>query len=211
MPGNDHEPKNAGRQQWGVEPVQKEKENDALEREVNATLATYAAVEPRVGLEERVLANLRAERERARAWWRWPALGALAAVAVFTLAVSLLWRSQTPSVTAHPPAPTGRSDRGTGTRIAAKNGDGVNHPMVRSAMKRPARHGAPQPAVVAQGPKLDRFPSPQPLSEQEQLLVRYVKEFPQDAVMIAKAQAEFEKEFEKPSGVDPPGTKPDQQ
>ena len=37
-------------------------ERDPLDRDLDAALAKYAAVEPRAGLEDRVLANLRAER-----------------------------------------------------------------------------------------------------------------------------------------------------
>src|SRR5947208_1998971 len=38
-------------------------------------------------------------------------------------------------------------------------------------------------------PKMSQFPSPRPLSEQEKLLVRYVNESPNDAVLIAQEQA----------------------
>jgi hypothetical protein len=66
--------------------------NDKLERELNAALAKFAAVEPRRGLEDRILVNLRAEQQHnsARTWWHWPAVAALAVVMV--LAVSLAWR-----------------------------------------------------------------------------------------------------------------------
>ena len=36
---------------------------------------------------------------------------------------------------------------------------------------------------------MSQFPSPRPLSEQEKLLVRYVNESPNDAVLIAQEQA----------------------
>lgn len=47
------------------------------------------------------------------------------------------------------------------------------------------------------GRKLDQFPSPQPLTEQERLLARYVQDYPQEAVILAREQAEFEKEIEQ--------------
>ena len=58
---------------------------DALDRELNSALAKYATVEPRLGLEDRVLANLRAEREHVaeRSPSRWSIMPiALAIVAV---------------------------------------------------------------------------------------------------------------------------------
>ena len=45
--------------------------------------------------------------------------------------------------------------------------------------------------------RLDRFPSPQPLSEQELALARYVSEFPQEATLVARTQAEFENEIQQ--------------
>ena len=38
---------------------------------------------------------------------------------------------------------------------------------------------------AAAAPKLDRFPSSQPLSEQERLLLAYLKETPKEEVMLA--------------------------
>ncbi len=74
-----------------------DRKQDELDRMLDAALAKYAAVEPRTGLEDRILANLRAERTRVpdRAWWRWSVAGALAAVVVVALA--LAWRSGKPS------------------------------------------------------------------------------------------------------------------
>src|SRR5271163_2932709 len=78
-------------------------ERDALDRELDAALAKYAAVEPRLGLEDRILAHVRAERERVRdrSWWRWSVVpAAVAAVAVIVVAVTLAVRAGRP----HAPA-----------------------------------------------------------------------------------------------------------
>ena len=39
-------------------------------------------------------------------------------------------------------------------------------------------------------PKLEQFPSPQPLSEQEKILARYVNTYPEHAALIAQARTE---------------------
>ncbi len=44
--------------------------------------------------------------------------------------------------------------------------------------------------VAAASPKLDQFPSPQPLSEQEKILTNYVAQYPEHAVLIARARSE---------------------
>ena len=68
---------------------------DALDRELDAALAQYGAGEPKAGLEQRVLTNLQAEREKiaSRTWWRWPVTVALAAAVTIAVGVSLTWRS----------------------------------------------------------------------------------------------------------------------
>ena len=67
-------------------------ENDDLGHELDVVIAKYAASEPRPGLEERILANLRAEQTHGpvRIWWRWAIAGALAVVVV--AGVALAWR-----------------------------------------------------------------------------------------------------------------------
>jgi hypothetical protein len=46
-------------------------------------------------------------------------------------------------------------------------------------------------AAVAEEPRLEQFPSPRPLSEQEEMLARYVQEETQEAKLVAKAQTEM--------------------
>jgi hypothetical protein len=190
-------------------------ETNKLDRELDTALAKFATVEPRTGLEERVLANLRAEQKPAaeHSWGRWPVLGATAAV-VMVVAVSLLWQpgEPTPDITTHLPATTVQGDKQTGMHIAAKDMSTPDHPAAPTAIKRPRRPGVRHPqALVASGPRLDQFPSPRPLSEEEKLLVRYVQDFPHEAVIIAKEQAELEQEMERLDGGQPPRTNSDQQ
>src|SRR3982074_3489028 len=74
----------------------KSRSYDALDRELDAALAQRGAVEPRAGLEQRVLTNLQAEREKiaSRTWWRRPVTVTVAAAATITVGgVSLMWRS----------------------------------------------------------------------------------------------------------------------
>jgi hypothetical protein len=190
-------------------------ETNKLDRELDAALAKFAAVEPRTALEERVLANLRAGQKRAaeHSWGRWPVLGATAAV-VIVVAASLLWQPGEPTadMTTHLPATTVQGDKQTGMHIAAKDMGTPDHPAVPTAIKRPTRPGVRRPqGLVESGPRLDQFPSPRPLSEEEKLLVRYVHDFPREAVMIAKEQVELEQEMERLDGGQPPRTNSDQQ
>jgi hypothetical protein len=168
-----------------------DRSHEQADLELDAVLAKYAAVVPRAGLEERVLANLRAQPTAAPGlgWWRWSVAAALAAVLVAALVVG--WRSgksSPPRIVNHPstPAPGAKDPR---TKVATNGGAKQIRPPVQS--KQGTTNRRPQPTVVATvNPKLEQFPSPQPLSEQEQILATYVAQFHKQALMIARVTNE---------------------
>ena len=166
--------------------VDKQSRGDELDRVLDAALAKYTAVEPRTGLEERVLANLRSAAPLANgAWWRWSL--AVAAAAVLLIAITLAWRSRAPSRPAIANHPTS-----TEHRNAAPEKDVAQHDTNAIPRPRIARrtHALGSASVVAAVPKLDQFPSPHPLSEQEQILAAYVAQFHDEAVLVARARTE---------------------
>jgi hypothetical protein len=164
--------------------------NDAdLNRELDTSLAKFATVEPRAGLEERILANLLIERQRAavHSWWRWPAVAALAAVIV--IAVFMAWKPEKPKqevATQHAPTATQSTEHG-GPQVLTNSKNSSIRPHQQPG-RRPKPNAFDESAVVASAPKLDQFPSPQPLSEQERMLTDYVAEHHQQAVLIAQAR-----------------------
>ena len=165
-----------------------------LDDQLDAALAKYAAVEPRTGLEERILANLKT-RERSSspaAWSRWAAVVA-AALIVTSLA---LWVEKH-NAQQHVRRPTNSTEQAlhqTTAESAPPNSTRRVHPVkVRRADKR----SFTQPPLATAELKLDRFPSPRPLSEEELALVRYVQSFPREATLIAQAQEEFELQIQK--------------
>ena len=163
--------------------------NENFDRGLDAALAQYTAVEPRAGLEERILANLEARnRAPVARWWAWPAVVAV----VMLIAFSLAWRL----------ADVRRGPVARQTSPATQNG-GLNRTPVQSAGSVPQvpsshsasvkishRKDAHSPVVVAAVPHLSQFPSPRPLSEQEQILASYVANYPQHAALLAQAHAE---------------------
>lgn len=165
-----------------------DKEYEQADGELDDALAKYARVAPRAGLEERILANLRAEQARVpdHARWRWSVAIVLAAVVVAALVVG--WRtgkSSRPLMVNHPSmsAPDPNDPR---PKVAANDGAKQLH-AAGQVSKRAATHRSPRPTVVAAvNPKLDQFPSPQPLSEQEEILASYVAQFHAQAVLIAR-------------------------
>ena len=172
--------------------------SDDLDRALDAALAKYSAVEPRVGLEERILANLRAEQAKppARSWWFRGAAAALAAVVIVT-ATALLWKSGRPShpaVAGHPSITTPAPERRVQT--ASNPTENMVRPQHGARIPRAGAHHS-QSVSAAAAPKLDHFPSRLPLGVEEMALARYVQSFPSDARLIAQAQEEFELETQK--------------
>jgi hypothetical protein len=158
-----------------------------VESELEAALAKYATAEPRPNLEDRILANLRAVRKRAPqpVWRRWPAAVAIAAVLVLTIALALRSKKPAKNFIVHQASAT------TQTQVANRNDPGPLHSREQTSQKPAAHHSITRPATtVAASPKLDQFPSPQPLSDQETILAHYVTKYPKHAALIAQARTE---------------------
>jgi hypothetical protein len=162
------------------------KKQDELDTILDAALAKYAAADPRTGLEDRVLAHLRAERTRtpAPAWRRWSVAAALAVVVV---AVALALRPG--KVTTHPAVGT-QAPNQPATQAASNRGGSDSLPPEPTAVRKRTTPRTHPPILIAAQPKLDQFPSPQPLSDQERILAIYVAQYPEQAVLIARARSE---------------------
>jgi hypothetical protein len=165
-----------------------EDNNPSADKWLDSALKQYGEAEPRPGLENRILANLQAERERLtlRSWW-WKPVAAAMTIAVLMGGALLLKRK--PDVTAvtvssHSPVTTGKSD---------PEKRGIPAVAPRTALKGRSRSG-PHIARPHSEPRLEQFPAPAPLSEQEEMLARYVRERQQEAAMVARTRAELLKQ-----------------
>jgi len=188
----------------------RERDNDRdreIDRWLDDALAQYGKVEPRPGLEGRVLARLaeaRREPTRKLRWW-----SALAFSAAAILVLGVVWRQRMEPTrlpgnhvaTVATPLETKKSDArnklSSNEHSLRDNSNlsvrGNHSPNSHGKMDRPNLTAS---AEQSAGPKLERFPAPQPLNEQEQLLLRYVQEFPQKAALMARAQTELRKQDE---------------
>ena len=130
---------------------------------LDAGLAQYRSVEPRPGLENRILARLRTEQKAApwRAWaWR---IGAGVVAAGVILALVSQPRRQRPHT-----LPSVAESPKSAPAVASLT------PATAPARQTPVpRHNEP---------RRDVFPSPAPLSEEEKLLVSYVRKMPDGAL-----------------------------
>jgi len=177
----------------------------AGEEWLDRALSRYAGSQPRPGLEGRVLAHVRAERERRRPRQRWWSIvGSIAVAAAVAVAMWLGLREQrspTRGIAQVPPAEANQETTSLPARqFAGEKGHGSKESGARQ------RRGA---GLRKRPPKLDQFPSPLPLNEQEKLLSIYIREFPENAVLVARAQTELRKREELEMVEPPPdGTNP---
>jgi len=159
------------------------KERD-LDRTLDAALAKYASVEPREGLEERILANVRAAGTR-RAQSAWRNCGFAVVAAALAVVAVAMWHWNKPMQTPIANRPSMVKQAQVGPDLAHQDGNSVQ--PIKSARWRRTRHRS-QHETVAANPKLDVFPSPLPLSEQEKILAGYVSQYPQHAALVAEAR-----------------------
>lgn len=177
---------------------------DDLDRMLDAELAKYAVVEPRAGLEERILAHLHAQpATEARPWWRW---GFALALAVALIAAGLAWRSsKSRPVIVQQPSGTVPAKDSMAVQNAGANAEPAQiqkQPKLQAVV----HEGNRAIEKLAVTPKREQFPSPQPLSDQEKLLASYVAEYPERAAFIAReraelAQREHEEEMREMNGM----------
>jgi hypothetical protein len=175
---------------------------DHLDQWLDAALHGYGSAEPQMGLEGRVLASLAAERARGgvrRWWWVYGAVAATACLGVVVW-VDATHRPAVDYVVSNV-ASTGQKAGVVGDKPEGKQ------PVAEVQRRTPRPTGRIE---IAKEPRLSQFPSPRALSEQEQLLVRYVTESPSEAVLVAKEQTERRKELEQLTGDEPPVQDSDQ-
>ena len=168
---------------------EKRKELDEL---LDSLLASYSDVEPRPGIETRLLANLRAHSlstdRNPRPIWRW----FLAAAGAVAIAVSLLviYISR-PADLPQPP------------KIRAAGPPSLPAvPVLKHAPRHVGKQRVPQrnvPAsIVVADVRRQVFPTPSPMSDQERLLLRYLAKTPGEEVAAQSHGDKPEETLEAP-------------
>ncbi len=147
---------------------------------LDRALEHYHAVEPRPGLEQRVLAELEAAPVQKLDWNRWLlplTASVLAAVLLFALLIDRPDQPTeiTPSERIAESRPVEPAPVVPSEEVLPAVPKPV--PATATASSKKVRKPAPRPAVraAAQPPRLSTFPTPRPLSEQERLLLGMVQ------------------------------------
>lgn len=167
------------------------RDRDRLDQWLDGALRQNA-IEPRPGLEGRVLARIavQSERHKTRKSWVWIFATASCAALVVMIGLGVGHHSEKTPVPAVLPASTKSVMAGVDNSRAPVS----LRPVVRNRWRRKLT-----PAIVGtiEEPKLEHFPSRRPLSQQELALASYAQRFPAEAVVIAREQQEFEQEIAK--------------
>jgi len=149
---------------------------------LDSLLANYSSAEPRPGLETRILANLReaAEKQAPRGWWNltWFWAGVVAA-AIIVGAVLIGGRHRV----APPTHVVVRNSQPAPQPEIQPHAPAVRNETVRIRPRKSLAPTRPQNAALALNQRPAIFPTPTPLSEQEQLLLRYYAGTPREEVI----------------------------
>jgi len=184
-----------------MEPQDRDQFDDLLD----GALRQYGDAEPRPGLEGRVLANLanpELSASNRKIWsWRWSVSAGVTACVLVAV-----WIGVHASRDSH----RSQISQTTSTRVRSSGPVGVKRSEpVRVTERPPAAATTIVPRQVRnvprvqtrvamrREPRLPQFPSPQPLTAQEVMLVEYVQQYPEDAKLVAKEQAEFQERIEQ--------------
>lgn len=164
-------------------------DKDRLDKWLDSALKQYGNVEPQVGLESRITANLEARsRFSTRLGWAF----ATAVVVVCIILVGVWHHENTVSGTKDAANIWSlHSERAT----PVLNENSV-HIATRTAPAMQRRHTPRTPYSIAPAHSR-RFPSPRPLTDRELTLAEYAKSFPKEAELIAQEQQTFDQEMQR--------------
>lgn len=153
---------------------EKDKQLDEL---LDSMLSRYAAEEPRPGLETRVLARIAEAHRPVKAnVWRWLWLGAGAAGIAAAVIAFLISSYSRPQQVA--PTMSQAQQQPSAAQARLKNPESNRAPVPVGGIRKRSIHRARVVDV-----RQEVFPSPEPLSEQEKLMLRYLSATPRQELL----------------------------
>jgi len=162
-----------------------DKRKEFVDELLDASLRRYAQVEPRAGLEERLLTGVPEQAQRF-AWPSWAWIPVAAAILIAALAFYATRPAPAPSVPSVarqvPTVPAAPTMSARATPPASVPHPGVSRVRVERA---------PSAGRLGAGPRLTTFPARAPLSEQERLLLRFMQQAPKEQLMARQLGAGF--------------------
>lgn len=175
---------------------------DELDKLIDGVLPGYSSAEPLDGLEERVLRRVHAAGAARRSPWLRRLGFAIPALAALFVAGIVLWTSWKP--VPH----TASTARSQAAKTMAAFKPPSSAPALRNVPALAADAVRPKPqSMTGQGhlvpralPKLEYFPTPEPMTKEERALVAWVAQNPAEARDVF---ADLRKRTEEPVTIQP--------
>lgn len=190
------------------------KHEDEFDGLLNEALREVREAEPRMGLEGRVLAGVRAAgEERKLGWWKWVAVAAV--VVMIVLGVGVRHASKEEVVVTRPEkveearpvesatGPAKPTERVEPSVVKAVGSQKQRRTVQSKNVVRSKREGKPDPTVMAAARA--PFPTPVPLTDEEKALRRWAAARPE---VMVKLNEEPKEAVENPITIRPLMTDP---
>ncbi len=178
--------------------MNREERERMLDRLLDDALAARSE-EPRPGLEDRILAQLRAQPER-RLWWQWAWAPAVAALVIVAIGVYVAQKRQSEPRIAE-------TQRRTEQSAKLEHRDAETRRTTEQAAKSERRDAEARRTTVERErslkvqsqvlPRLEVFPSPAPLTAEEQALLVLLRRDPAEARRTAQLQEADREQVQK--------------
>jgi hypothetical protein len=166
-------------------------DRDRFDDVLDKALRHYGNVEPRIGLESRILANMQVAGKRALSGYRWVLAGAIATALVIAIDGGIWHQALMPKQNITLPPVPKNALRAVGSETIPRTPQ-----IAKTRAPRQRRYTSAASSVASTStPKLDRFPSPLPLSQQELLFASYAEHFPKEALLLVQEQRDFEEDI----------------
>jgi hypothetical protein len=188
------------------------RERDYLDHLLDSALSSYADAQADSGLEQRILTHVNDARmslnnaaTARRRWLMWAI--ALPAVACLLLLVFTMKRAPVAGL-----QPKAHQLQQAGVGAHQQKPSAAMHPLLnppaRGSAVHPNHRAVGAPAVSAPPPKLDIFPTPQPLTREEQAFAIYVARAPESERRALAQALEHQQEPMRVSAINIPPIKP---
>jgi hypothetical protein len=175
-----------------------DKRDQFLDELLAAALEKQASAQPVEGLEDRILQRLRAREQKSghlgwTAWRPWAVCGGIAAVIVLLLA--LMWPQRWHNAERRPSVIGSHVNEAAQTPLPSSKKQGVARTPAsvagmigpKTSISKPHSRGDPIDVSAMRPP---RFPTPTPPSEEEKLLLRYVRVTPPEVLRASLEKAQ---------------------
>jgi hypothetical protein len=175
-----------------------DKDRDRLDLWLDRALRQQGNIEPRTGLENRLLSKLHSREEHVRTVRKWSLI--LGSPVLAVLLIALVWHGEragmkTPDLNAE--NGVSRQSKSNAEQQYVKTLEPSVPPGARDVKAVGTDRHRLSTQAQRKEPRLEHFPSLRPPSPEELVMARYAERYPQEATLISQKQQQFDNEIRK--------------